>query len=349
MNLSRAVQERPCSLPTVPARKLFSLLLWSLLALPVAEGAAAEIHQCVRADGERIFKNFPCQKGEKSAAVSLPPTGSSSTVKQSEMPVGPLEIPLITQQPGGGYWVNVKLNETVTGRFVVDTGASNLLLPEEMFEELQRNGLTTQDQMGTSQTRIADGSLVEVRDIHLQRVALGGRGIEHVLASVGKRGISPLFGANVLERFGKWYIDAEKSKLILEGSEGEIPTDRDGMIAANCLKQKGRVDHFQEQFKKLRETHNREWTALQAARAKLDAEKSAGIRGELVERYNADVATFQQNSTARKTNHAQLLDESRRLLESYNKRCLARVYQEANGNWQRFTPYQVITESNPPQ
>ncbi|MEO5350003.1 MAG: retroviral-like aspartic protease family protein, partial [Magnetococcus sp. YQC-3] len=250
---------------------------------------------------------------------------------------------------GGGYWVNVKLNETVTGRFVVDTGASNLLLPEEMFEELQRNGLTTQDQMGTSQTRIADGSLVEVRDIHLQRVALGGRGIEHVLASVGKRGISPLFGANVLERFGKWYIDAEKSKLILEGSEGEIPTDRDGMIAANCLKQKGRVDHFQEQFKKLRETHNREWTALQAARAKLDAEKSAGIRGELVERYNADVATFQQNSTARKTNHAQLLDESRRLLESYNKRCLARVYQEANGNWQRFTPYQVITESNPPQ
>ncbi|MBF0161391.1 MAG: retroviral-like aspartic protease family protein [Magnetococcales bacterium] len=344
MHLSRAVQRGAGGFSIVWIRRSLPLVLLLCLALPVEKGWAGELYRCLRADGERVFKNFPCRKGEQSESIPLPPAGNISAIQLSETAVGPQEIPLVTPSQLGGYWVDVTLNETVQGRFVVDTGASTLLLPEEMFEELQRNGLTAQDQIGTNTMKIADGSLVEVREIHLKRVTLGKRGIEHVVASVGKRGIAPLLGITILERFGKWLIDAEKSKLILGGRDGEAPTDPDGMVNATCLKQKRRIEHNQEQAKQLSDTHNREQEALQEARKKLNEEKRRGIREGLVEQYNAEVVTFQQNTLARKTSYTQLLEESKHQVESYNKRCLSRMYQEAGGNWRKFIPFQLVAE-----
>lgn len=327
--------------------RVFSLFLLLLfICLPVEKGWASVINQCIRPDGERIFRNAPCQKGEQSKPMPSYPTRSTANSASPEIPIGPVEIPLLAESRPGKYWVEVKLNNAVKVKFLVDTGADNLLVPEEVFDDLQRSGLATQDHMGTGKYKIADGSVVESREFHLHEIAMGGRRVEHVIASIGKRGVTPLFGSNVLERFGKWHIDVEKKSLVLEEQEGEKQTDRDAAVMAACREQKDRIDNNIIQINRSHDEHNQEVERLQNVYKQIQGERRVLVHNALVKQYNADVEANKEKHSVRMTNRTELLEDSKRQSEHYNKRCPGRLYQGANGVWQRFFPIQVTSKND---
>lgn len=319
----------------------FSFLLF-FLTLPVEEGWAGLINQCIRPDGERIFRNAPCRKGEQTKSMPAYPTRRSSS---PEAPMGPVDIPLLTVSRPGSYWVEVELNSTVKVKMLVDTGATDLFLPEEVYEELKR-GLTMQDDMGMSEHTIADGSVVKARSFHVQQIALGGRRVNHVIASISHRGITPLLGANVLERFGKWHIDAEKKRLVLEEEDGEKQANRDAQTGVTCLEQRERVESNGREMNQLVHLHNQEAEKLQQLHKQIHGEGRLLVRNALVEEYNRGVDTINQDNALRTTNRKALWEDSKRQSESYNIRCPGRPYQGENGVWKRFPKFQLTLQKD---
>lgn len=316
--------------------------MFFLRALPVflmlhsAAGWAGEIYLCTRADGERIFKSFPCREGEQSQQLPALPARKNAAVSLQKTADGPLEIPLLHTSRPGRYWIEVQLNATVTTPFLVDTGATNLLIPEELFEELKRNGITAQDHIGRGKSMIADGSIMETQDIHLHQMAIGGREIAHVVASVSNRGTTPLLGANVLERFGKWHIDPGKNRLVLEGTEGENPKERDNLTTGRCLEKHTFIHRSIGRMDAMHETHKRSAEKLKAQRQKAEAEPNIFVKNGLIGQYNADVAIHNKASQESKAQIEQLTAEMKAQEIFFNTHCPGRVYQEENGHWKSF-------------
>lgn len=316
--------------------------MFFLRALPVflilhsAVGWAGEIYLCTRADGERIFKSFPCREGEQSQQIPAFPARKATAVSFQKMAGGPLEVPLLHTSRPGRYWIEVKLNTTVTSPFLIDTGATDLLIPEELFEELKRNGITAQDHVGRAKLTIADGSTMETQSIHLHQFSIGGREIEHLVASIGNRGTTPLLGANILERFGKWHIDPGKNRLVLEGTEGENPKERDDLTTGRCLEKHTFIHRSIGRIDAMHEAHQRSAEKLKAQRQKAEAEPNIFVKNGLIGQYNADVAIHNKTSQEYKAQIEQWTVEMKAQENFFNTHCPGRVYQEENGHWKSF-------------
>ncbi|MBF0271276.1 MAG: retroviral-like aspartic protease family protein [Magnetococcales bacterium] len=70
-------------------------------------------------------------------------------------------VPL-KRDPSGIYLINVRINNNQEIEAVLDTGSSNLALPEDVVSWLVRSGtLKKSDLIGTAKSRIADGSMID--------------------------------------------------------------------------------------------------------------------------------------------------------------------------------------------
>src|SRR5688500_18696703 len=93
-------------------------------------------------------------------------------------------IPL--QRDRGAFHVVGRVNGAVSVKFVLDTGASDVLIPQEEAEALTRAGaLGRDDFIGTQTYQLADGSRVKSRRIVLREVTVGGQSVRNVIASIG--------------------------------------------------------------------------------------------------------------------------------------------------------------------
>jgi predicted aspartyl protease len=89
---------------------------------------------------------------------------------------------------GGVFVVPVTLNGTVRSHFVVDSGAANVQVPQDVADELGRNDtLKLGDYLGERRFVVADGRGLLQRTIRLRSVQVGDRTMENVLAVVGPR------------------------------------------------------------------------------------------------------------------------------------------------------------------
>jgi clan AA aspartic protease (TIGR02281 family) len=129
-------------------------------------------------------------------------------------------IPL--QRDRGGFLVVGKVNGAVSVKFVLDTGASDVLIPQEVADALTRSGaLHRDDFIGTQTYQLADGSRLKSRRIVIRELTVGGQSVRNVVASIGPARSPALLGQSFLAKFPSWTLDNERQVLEL-GSRGEV-------------------------------------------------------------------------------------------------------------------------------
>jgi clan AA aspartic protease (TIGR02281 family) len=134
----------------------------------------------------------------------------------------------LQKHPGGGYLIPGRINGAVSLDVVLDTGASDVLIPDEAARALERAGkLARGDFIGTRTYVMADGSKVPSRRILLREVTVGGQTVANVTASIGRPGSPPLLGQSFLSKFPSWTLDNERHVLVLAG-KGDISGPSDG-------------------------------------------------------------------------------------------------------------------------
>ncbi|HEV2185582.1 MAG TPA: retropepsin-like aspartic protease [Stellaceae bacterium] len=117
----------------------------------------------------------------------------------------------------GNLWVPAQINKVVTIDFVIDSGASDITLPRDVYQTLIRSGtLTKADYIGTAQFGIADGSEVKGIKFKLASFQVGNQVLTDVVASVmPSDSATPLLGLSFLSRFQSWAIDNNSGTLKL--------------------------------------------------------------------------------------------------------------------------------------
>jgi clan AA aspartic protease (TIGR02281 family) len=139
----------------------------------------------------------------------------------------------LKKHPGGGYTIAGRVNDTVSVTFILDTGASDVLIPEDVARELERAGKLEQgDFIGTRTYVLADGSKVPSRRVLLRELTVGGQTVSNVTASIGRSGSPPLLGQSFLSKFASWTLDNERNLLVLK-------TKADGSVTAESSSPSG--------------------------------------------------------------------------------------------------------------
>jgi clan AA aspartic protease (TIGR02281 family) len=136
----------------------------------------------------------------------------------------------LKKHAGGGYLIPGRINDAVTVTFVLDTGASDVSIPDEVARELEQAGkLERGDFLGTRTYVLADGSKVPSRRVLLREVTVGGQTVSNVTASISRSGSPPLLGQSFLSKFASWTLDNERAALVLKtkGDDTAVSTAPD--------------------------------------------------------------------------------------------------------------------------
>jgi len=116
------------------------------------------------------------------------------------------EIPL--QAKGKALYLPVRINDTITIPFLLDTGAEELALPVDVATTLMRAGaLGSRDVLGEVGLVLADGSKQVVPRISIREVKVGNQTLRDVPATVSPSAAEPLLGQAFLSRFGSVTLD----------------------------------------------------------------------------------------------------------------------------------------------
>jgi clan AA aspartic protease (TIGR02281 family) len=121
------------------------------------------------------------------------------------------------QRMGGVFVLSALLNGSTQAYFIVDSGAATVQIPEEVAEQLKRNGtLTEADFMGQHRFILADGSGMQQRVFRLKSLQIGDRTMENVMATVGAPRTRALLGQSFLRRLSWWKIDNVRNAIEFE-------------------------------------------------------------------------------------------------------------------------------------
>ncbi len=142
----------------------------------------------------------------EAAAPSLAPSSLRSS--------SPDEIPI--ERRGGEYVVPVRVNQTITLPFVLDTGATELTIPVDVALTLMRSGaLTRSDFIGKATVTMANGSEAIQPRVVIHEVQVGNHVATDVTASLSPVAAEPLLGESFLSKFGTVTINYNRLVLIL--------------------------------------------------------------------------------------------------------------------------------------
>jgi clan AA aspartic protease (TIGR02281 family) len=190
--------------------------------------------------GDLIVKTIAqCSQLGNAVEASIPQTKvppraeSYSPVRGSNQAI----VPMISD--GGTFAVPVTINNQITLKFVVDSGASDVSIPTDVVSTLVRTGtITDADFLGKQTYKLADGSTVPSQRFQIRSLKVGNRILENVTAGIAPIAGQLLLGQSFLKRFQSWSIDNGRSALILngdpapsDGSQSEDPS-LSGLVAA---------------------------------------------------------------------------------------------------------------------
>ena len=123
-------------------------------------------------------------------------------------------VPLERQH--GTYMISVQINGALVLPFVLDTGASLVVLPADVFRTLIRTGtVTNADFIGTGTAVLADGSKRASDKYVLHEMRVGDHVVKNVIASVVSVGGDPLLGQTFLSKLPAWSIDNTRQALVI--------------------------------------------------------------------------------------------------------------------------------------
>lgn len=116
----------------------------------------------------------------------------------------------------GVYHLPVTIGN-LTKSFVLDSGASDVLISQEIEKNLINNKkITKNNYLSPSLYKIADGSIIECRRLLLPEIKIGNYIVKNVIASISSNGNTLLLGKSFLDKFQSWTIDNNKQILKLE-------------------------------------------------------------------------------------------------------------------------------------
>jgi peptidoglycan/xylan/chitin deacetylase (PgdA/CDA1 family) len=112
--------------------------------------------------------------------------------------------------------VPVQINGVISLKFVIDSGASVVQVPKDVFLTLIRTETIRERDFLPGKTFVlADGSKVKSDRFVLRSIKVGESTISDVEACVGGLDATLLLGQSFLSRFKEWKIDNNNHKLIL--------------------------------------------------------------------------------------------------------------------------------------
>jgi predicted aspartyl protease len=170
------------------------------------------------------------------ASVPLPqPRAPQLQEPQSQVPAEPpssggsetggSEISLRRQ--GGVQLVPVTINDAITLPFVIDSGASDVLVTADVAMTLARTGTVSDSDFLPSQTfELADGSTVPSPTLRIRSLKVGDREVHDVVASISDVEGSLLLGQSFLRRFTTWSVDNQRQVLVLTGTVMSGPSSQ---------------------------------------------------------------------------------------------------------------------------
>lgn len=129
---------------------------------------------------------------------------------------GVLNIPL--QVGRGALYAPVLVNDAMTLRFVVDSGATDVSIPADVAQVLVRMGkLGSKDYLGQGVFVMADGSRTPAQLVMIRSMRIGDHEVKNVVASIAPPHGPLLLGQSFLKHFKSWSIDNRNRILRLEG------------------------------------------------------------------------------------------------------------------------------------
>jgi clan AA aspartic protease (TIGR02281 family) len=121
------------------------------------------------------------------------------------------------KKAGGTFVVPVQINGAITLDFTVDSGASDVTVPADVFSTLVRTGtIRRSDLIGEQTYGLADGTEVKSMTFFIRSLKVGSTVVQNVRASVASSKGPLLLGQSFLERFKSWSIDNTKHVLLLD-------------------------------------------------------------------------------------------------------------------------------------
>jgi clan AA aspartic protease (TIGR02281 family) len=153
---------------------------------------------------QQATKQRPAEE-TRAQPVSLPESGTPDTVT----------VPL--KKDGGTFKVPVRINESITIDFVVDSGAATVTLPEDVVKTLLRTGtLSKKDIIKTQNFQVADGRQLKGLVFKLARLQVGNHVLHDVVASTIAGDGEPLLGQSFLSKFASFTQNNADGTLILK-------------------------------------------------------------------------------------------------------------------------------------
>jgi uncharacterized protein len=136
-------------------------------------------------------------------------------------PLGALdEVALIPK--GNLFVVPVRINDTITLRFILDSGASDVQIPADVAMTLARAGtILESDFIGSQKYKLADGSELKGEQFKVRELQLGNHVVRNVVAGIGPVQGGLLLGQTCLSRFGRWTIDNTRHVLIVQSPNAD--------------------------------------------------------------------------------------------------------------------------------
>jgi clan AA aspartic protease (TIGR02281 family) len=146
-----------------------------------------------------------------SVAVAL---AEPAIAPAAETSAGSAEIAL--ESYGRSYFVPVRINGSLTVKFIVDSGASVVVLPSDLVETLTKSGaLAPSDTLGRDTYITADGRKHKGTRLMLRQLEVGGHIVTNVMASAAPAKATPLLGLSFLAKFKSWTLDNQRHVLLI--------------------------------------------------------------------------------------------------------------------------------------
>lgn len=136
---------------------------------------------------------------------------------QLGLPVPTTETRIPLENLGGTMVAPVVINNAIRLNFFVDSGASEVSIPADVFSTLLRtNTLTQTDITGFRNYKNADGEVFRSNTFVIRSLKLGDVEVLNVPAKVAPTNAPLLLGQSFLKRFKTWSINNSTQELILE-------------------------------------------------------------------------------------------------------------------------------------
>jgi clan AA aspartic protease (TIGR02281 family) len=174
---------------------------------------------------------------------------------------------------GTSMMVQVRLNNSVTAPFLIDTGASDVLVPQAVADQL---GIQVGPNTRTKRYSTANG-VITTPVVMLRSVALGDAVVENVPASISPSMKVGLLGLSFFNHF-TYNIDAARGIVSLRpnnlAENGSIRGGRSqAQWTAEYANLRRRIERLDAEKKRTPSSHGREHRRLAKVRDQLDREQ----------------------------------------------------------------------------